>query len=317
MSTKTFFPKKDPLAVFLALSALLHAALFWALISFNGLAEKVLDLVPAKKEPVFVDVIELPPAPFSKAKPSKEPKLYSDQDRSFQKETAPRKGSQYIIKVPVQEKSAKKGANQAQQKPAQQGPAKNEKTFSLPREEPLSKGLQEKPDIKQQGKEISREEKTQSKSDAQKPPEARELPTSPPKLFLSDARIAELAKEYETTAPKGEQGKTLQLNTSELRYQKYLLSVKRKIELVWEYPALATRNGWQGKLHIDFSINKDGTIREARIIRSSNYPALDDAAITAIRLAGPFPPFPDDFDIEQLNIKGQFEYIITAPRGPQ
>lgn len=139
--------------------------------------------------------------------------------------------------------------------------------------------------------------------------------TQPPRpnLFLSDDRIAELAKEYETAAPKGEKGKTLQLNTSELRYQKYLINMKSRIESRWDYPDSAARNGWQGVLRLDFAINKDGTLRDVKLVKSSNYPALDDAAVTALRLASPFPPFPDDFGIEEINIKGSFEYVIYGP----
>ncbi|MBI5237824.1 MAG: energy transducer TonB [Deltaproteobacteria bacterium] len=145
-------------------------------------------------------------------------------------------------------------------------------------------------------------------------PGAAHTPRKKPSLFLPEQRLAELTKEYEKESPKEEQGKTLQLNTSELRYQRYLVNLKNRIELFWEYPAPAIKNGWQGILQIDFTVKKDGTLEAVRFIKSSNYPALDDAAQTALKLAEPFPPFPENFGVENINIRGQFEYrFINAP----
>lgn len=162
-------------------------------------------------------------------------------------------------------------------------------------------------------------EPAQKGADAAKPEEVRPQPRifaepKRPSLFPTDDRIAELSRKYEAEAPKGEVGKTLSLNTSELRYQKYLMDMKRKIEFHWEYPMLASRNGWQGSLKIDFKINRDGSVSDISLERSSGYPMLDDAAMTAVRLAAPFAPFPENFSIEDISIKGQFVYhLIDLP----
>ena len=37
---------------------------------------------------------------------------------------------------------------------------------------------------------------------------------------------------------------------------------------------------------------------------------LDDAAVTAIRLASPFNPFPKGFKGDEITIKGSFEYSL-------
>ena len=91
--------------------------------------------------------------------------------------------------------------------------------------------------------------------------------------------------------------------------------MKNRIEGRWAYPELASRNGWQGSLYISFVIRKDGSVSDIKLEKSSNYPVLDDAAITAVRLASPFPSFPENFDIEEISIKGHFVYdILEAPR---
>jgi TonB family protein len=136
-----------------------------------------------------------------------------------------------------------------------------------------------------------------------------------PNLLLTDERVAELARKYEEDAPAGERGKSLMLDTSEVKYRKYLLDMKTRIENRWEYPQAAARNGWQGRLRIDFTVLKDGSLGSVRLDRSSNRPALDEAAITALRLSSPFAPFPEGFDIESITIHGNFEYVIYDLRG--
>ncbi|MFQ5441553.1 MAG: energy transducer TonB [Thermodesulfobacteriota bacterium] len=138
--------------------------------------------------------------------------------------------------------------------------------------------------------------------------------TKGPNLLLSEEKVAQLEREYQSAAPKGEKNRTLLLNTTELKYQKYFIDLKHKIELYWEYPPVAVRNGWQGKLDISFAINKDGTLRFVRTKTSSRYAVLDDAAETAIKLAAPFPPFPENFNVEEIKITGQFVYhIVNIP----
>ncbi|MBI5560089.1 MAG: energy transducer TonB [Deltaproteobacteria bacterium] len=90
--------------------------------------------------------------------------------------------------------------------------------------------------------------------------------------------------------------------------------MKQRIEAYWDYPSSSVRNGEQGRLTIDFTITKDGGVDNIKLVKSSNYPALDDAAITALKLATPFSPFPPGFDIGSVNIHASFEYQILYSR---
>lgn len=244
---------------------------------------------------------------------------------------------------PAEKKSASKGPKADAPKADASKPMKSAKAedFKSPLDEPIGSKDKKEPGPKEMLKETIKEPKTIEPPKAIEVPKPAEAPksteaprpTAPrptetgkqakeeakpqkPNLFLSEERLTELAKKYEAEAPKGERGKTLQLNTSELKYQKYLLTMKKRIEFYWDYPDVAAMRGWQGKLRIDFTINKDGSISGIKLIKSSNYPVLDDAAITALRLASPLPPFPDDFDVEDINIKASFEYnIYGMPHG--
>lgn len=137
-------------------------------------------------------------------------------------------------------------------------------------------------------------------------------PLSRPNLLLSEDQVTMLSRQYQGSAPASK-SKTLMLNTSELKYQSYLIELKHKIEQYWEYPRLAAMRGWEGKLFINMTIQRDGTLSEIKLSRSSRYPVLDDAAITAIKLASPFTTFPKDFDIKEINIHGQFVYTLIGP----
>lgn len=134
----------------------------------------------------------------------------------------------------------------------------------------------------------------------------------------TEGSLQQIAREERTAvdSPKEGGGMTLLLNTAEFKYQKYFINVKRRIEFYWEYPPVAARNGQQGRLNIDFVIRKDGTIetKGIEIIKSSNYPILDDAATTALRLASPFNPFPEGFDVEEITVHGSFEYNLYRGR---
>ncbi|MFQ5353391.1 MAG: TonB family protein [Thermodesulfobacteriota bacterium] len=140
-------------------------------------------------------------------------------------------------------------------------------------------------------------------------------PSAPsrPRLLLSEGQVTALTRQYRGSAPTSK-SKTLMLNTSELKYQSYLIEIKRKIEQYWEYPRAAARQGWEGKLFIDMTIKRDGTLSYIKLTRSSRYPSLDDAALTAIKLSSPFTTFPENFDIDEINIHGQFVYtLINMP----
>lgn len=48
------------------------------------------------------------------------------------------------------------------------------------------------------------------------------------------------------------------------------------------YPEKARRMGWEGKVVLSFVINETGSIKDVKILKSSGYPVLDEAAMEAI-----------------------------------
>jgi len=99
------------------------------------------------------------------------------------------------------------------------------------------------------------------------------------------------------------------LNAPEVQYISYFASIKRKIELVWQYPYEAAVAGIQGELTLDFVIARSGIVNSIELVRSSGSKVLDDEAIRSIRKAAPFDPIPAQYKIPTLQIRGRFVYI--------
>ena len=60
------------------------------------------------------------------------------------------------------------------------------------------------------------------------------------------------------------------------------------------YPEEARREQLYGSLRLMVSITPDGGLKEVRILDSSGFKVLDDAAIRIVRQAAPFAPFPEE-----------------------
>ena len=58
------------------------------------------------------------------------------------------------------------------------------------------------------------------------------------------------------------------------------------------YPEASLRYGLYGDLRLLVVIRKDGSLEDIRLLASSGYAVLDEAAMKVVRLAAPFAPFP-------------------------
>lgn len=112
-----------------------------------------------------------------------------------------------------------------------------------------------------------------------------------------------------------EEGDRIDLNTADYRYIGYFTSMRKAIELVWNYPYDAVRRGLHGEVGLEFVIAKDGHVSKIRVVASSGHPILDDAIVEAIKLASPFSPLPDGFAKDKLLITGSFRYVLTNYAG--
>ena len=76
----------------------------------------------------------------------------------------------------------------------------------------------------------------------------------------------------------------------------YLLDWQQRLETVGNhyYPQASVRYGIYGSLRMLVVIQQDGSLEDIQILSSSGYAVLDEAAITIVRRAAPYSPFPPE-----------------------
>lgn len=123
----------------------------------------------------------------------------------------------------------------------------------------------------------------------------------------SDPAISQIHSELPVKTKEA----TISLDTKDPTYHPYTKVIKEKIFNSWVYPLSAQQNFIQGSLLIVFRLDKNGNLIDCNIDRSSGHEILDTQALKAIRLANPFPPFPENITVQLLNINASFVYQLT------
>jgi TonB family protein len=121
----------------------------------------------------------------------------------------------------------------------------------------------------------------------------------------------------------GIEGEPIPLDSKDTRYSDYLNRVRRMIKSKWIYPcvkdpATSECEYKAAKLVIVFGILKDGRVPRVDVAEPSNYEIYDDVAVTAIKLAQPFPPIPAELMAATppgsagIRIMASFHYILES-----
>jgi TonB family protein len=69
-----------------------------------------------------------------------------------------------------------------------------------------------------------------------------------------------------------------------------LSEIRRRIEAKKNYPRLARKNGWEGRVLVELELGGSGELEGVRLLRQSGFPLLDRATLRAVREAEPYPP---------------------------
>ncbi|EGV17491.1 energy transducer TonB [Thiocapsa marina] len=94
--------------------------------------------------------------------------------------------------------------------------------------------------------------------------------------------------------------KSVSASTREFRYASYLGAWARKVERIGNlnYPQAARDQRMFGSLILHVAVRSDGSVEQIRVVRSSGYDLLDEAAVRIVELAAPYAPFPPDIAAE-------------------
>jgi periplasmic protein TonB len=100
--------------------------------------------------------------------------------------------------------------------------------------------------------------------------------------------------------PERPRRKFVSANTREHLYASYMRAWVAKVERVGNlnYPEQARRMNLAGNLVLSVDILADGSVEQIRILRSSGYDTLDEAAVRIVRLSSPFSPLPAEITAE-------------------
>lgn len=118
--------------------------------------------------------------------------------------------------------------------------------------------------------------------------EAEEAQAQPVVVML-EAPVQSSSATVLASEPLGQASGVTQAGLSNEASNANVASITRRVNISIQYPQMARRRGWQGRVLAGFSVQSDGRPAGIRIVESSGYGALDDAVLTAIRSNGPYP----------------------------
>jgi protein TonB len=96
-----------------------------------------------------------------------------------------------------------------------------------------------------------------------------------------------------------------QNNTLGSRFGAYADLVAQRVTEKWQNSALAGQSA--PVAIITFDIQRDGSVKNAKVAQPSGNSTLDYSALRAVMDASPFPPLPSGFDRNQANVELQFQ----------
>jgi protein TonB len=234
---------------------------------------------PKPKEPVFIDLQQVPDLKAPPQPRQQETHRQSEQRVRVPQETAPRGHDAIDNAVPPQ---AKRPPVPQQARPREPSPA-------IPRETPLTPGS--------------------SASALLKPKSPTAQQTPQPQLFPSANRMAKLEESYRRKfEDEIAEGETRFLNSDDILFGSFLRRFESAVYGVWRYPQEAAMKGIEGITPVKISFNRRGEITGVRLLESSGAKVLDEEVFRTLKLIGPVGGFPRGYDKEEFHLIAFFQY---------
>jgi TonB family protein len=296
--------KRGKLIPFLIASILFHLLLFFVVIPY--LVSRMPQQVNPKEQSTPIEITNLPVPKEKETEPLKDARRLAERSHQAQEEKTKDEFTRRGGLNPAPQQQPRR-----EQHPQRPERMKSEKLAKMEEQPKKEKIVQRSPKLASlpNGVEKSLELPKEKSEEAKLPNITKE------QLFSSSASPFSQGeggpKEFRGSGDVNQKEDTVDLNTVEFRYFSYFAKLKEKIEQVWNYPETSRLNGEQGSLFLIFTIRRDGSLEDVKLLNPSGYARLDDEAIRAIRVASPFSPFPKSWErLERLNIRAEFRYEI-------
>jgi periplasmic protein TonB len=136
---------------------------------------------------------------------------------------------------------------------------------------------------------------------------------------LEIAKLSARIEETSTAYAHRPRRKAISASTREYKYAAYLEAWRRKVEQIGNlnYPEEAKKHKLYGNLILHVAVRSDGSLESVRVLRSSGFDILDQAAVNIVKLAAPFSPFPSDIrsDTDVLDITRTWQFLSSNRLG--
>lgn len=106
------------------------------------------------------------------------------------------------------------------------------------------------------------------------------------------------------------------LTSKNPRYLDYFDRAHRQVERVFVVPEGVEAGELQGSCRVVFTVERSGRLKDASVETTSGSPVLDLAALTTLRLAEPFEPFPGGVSRDEITIVVRFIYEPEIENSP-
>ena len=234
---------------------------------------------PQPKEPVFIDLQQVPDLKVPQQPRQQETHRRSEQRVRVPRETAPRGRDAIDNAVPPQ----------VQRPTASQQPRQREPARTPPRETPVTPGS--------------------SASSLLKPKTPNTQRTPQPQLFPSSNRMAGLEESYRRKfEDEIAEGDTRFLNSDDIQFGSFLRRFETAVYGVWRYPQEAAMKGIEGITPVRISFNRHGEITGVRLLESSGAKVLDEEVFRTLKMIGPVGGFPKGYDKDEFHLIAFFQY---------
>lgn len=113
----------------------------------------------------------------------------------------------------------------------------------------------------------------------------------------------------------GRQASSLELLSDPMGvdFKPYLIRVLAAVRRNWmAVVPESARLGRRGKVVLQFSISRTGSVPKLVIVTPSGTEALDRAAVAGVSASNPFPPLPTDFRGDQIRLQLAFFYNVPS-----
>ncbi|MBI4458782.1 MAG: TonB family protein [Acidobacteria bacterium] len=100
-------------------------------------------------------------------------------------------------------------------------------------------------------------------------------------------------------------------DTMGVDFHPYLLRIYLLVRRNWYsvIPEIA-RLGRQGRVALQFSIQRDGSVPDLTLVAGSGTSSMDNAALASIRLSNPFPSLPEEFPGDHIVLRFVYLYNL-------